>query len=149
MSCPVAERASTRRNCATSFERRRDLLERGEDDVDLGQGLGQVAVALVGDDDRGPGLGDEEIRAGDADIGGQEAVAQDRARLAEQLLGPRQVAIGGEVAVGAAEVGLDVVAGDVDRRRDDVRGRLAAQLDDIFAEIGLDRVDALRAPARR
>ena len=116
--------------------------------MDLRQGLREVAVALVGDDDRRPGLGDEEIRAGDADVGGKEVVAQDRARLAEQLLGPRQVAIGRQIAMGAAEVGLDVVAGDVDRRRDDVRGRLAAQLDDIFAEIGLDRFDAfaLRAP---
>ena len=42
----------------------------------LGQDLRQVAVALVGDDDRGAGLGDEEIRAGDADIGGKESLAQ-------------------------------------------------------------------------
>ena len=41
-----------------------------------------------------------------------------------------------------AEVGLDVVARDMDRRRDDVRGRLVAKLDDVFAEIGLDRLDA-------
>ena len=117
--------------------------------MDLGQGLGQVAVALVGDDDRRPGLGDEEIGAGDADVGGQEAVAQDRARLAEQLLGLRQVAVRREIAVEPAEVGLDVVAGDVDRRSDDVRGRLAAQLDDIFAEVGLDRVDPFALRARR
>ncbi len=36
------------------------------------QGLRQIAIALVGDDDRGAGLGDEEIRAGDADIGARE-----------------------------------------------------------------------------
>ena len=53
-----------------------------------------------------------------------------------------------EIAVDAAEVGLDVVAGDVDRRRDDVRGRLAAQLDDIFAEVGLDRIYALPLEGR-
>ena len=117
--------------------------------MDLGQGLGQVAVALVGDDDRRPGLGDEEIGAGQADVGGKKAVAQDRARLAEQLLGPRKVAVGREIAMDAAEVGLDVVAGDVDRRGDDVRGRLAAQLDDIFAEVGLDRSYRLPAPGPR
>ena len=39
----------------------------------FGQGLRQVAVALVGDDDRGAGLGDQEVRAGDADVGGEEA----------------------------------------------------------------------------
>ncbi len=43
----------------------------------LGQDLRQVAVALVGDDDRGAGLGDEKIRARDADIGGKKALAQN------------------------------------------------------------------------
>ena len=44
----------------------------------------------------------------------------------------------------AAEIGLDVVAREMDRGRDDVRGRLVAQLDDVFAEISLDRRDAGR-----
>src|SRR5271167_1179629 len=41
----------------------------------------------------------------------------------------------------APEVGLDVGLGDMDGRGDDVRGRLAAQLDDVFAKIRLDRLD--------
>ena len=149
MSWPVAERASTRSNLRGVGERRHDLLQRRDDDVNLGQDLRQIAVALVGDDDRGSGLGDEKIRAGDADVGGEKLVAQDRARLAEQLFGLRKVARRRQIAMGAAKVGLDVVAADMDRRRDDVRGRLAAQLDDVFAEIGLDRLDALPPPARR
>ena len=44
----------------------------------------------------------------------------------------------------AAEVGLDLILGEVDRRRDDVARRLVAELDDVFAEIGLDRLDAVR-----
>ena len=35
------------------------------------QDLRQVAIALIGDDDRGAGLGDQEVGAGDADIGGK------------------------------------------------------------------------------
>ena len=74
------------------------------------QDLGQVAVALVGDDDRGPGLGDEEIGAGDPDVGGEELGSQHRARLGEQLLGLAQIAAGRQVAVRPAEVLLDVAA---------------------------------------
>ena len=66
----------------------------------LRQDLRQVAVALVGDDDRGAGLGDEEIRAGDADIGGEEALAQHGARLGQQLHRLGEVALGGRDACG-------------------------------------------------
>ena len=41
------------------FQRRHQLLDRGKHDVGLGQGLGEVAIALVGNDHRGAGLGDE------------------------------------------------------------------------------------------
>ena len=43
----------------------------------LGRVLREVAVALVGDDHRGAGLGDQEVRPGDADLGGEEFLAQD------------------------------------------------------------------------
>src|SRR5476649_593676 len=36
----------------------------------------------------------------------------------------------------------DLVLGEMDRRRDDVAGRLVAELDDVLAQIGLDRRDA-------
>ena len=38
----------------------------------------------------------------------------------------------------------DLVLGEMHRRRDDVARRLVAELDDVFAEIGLDRRDAER-----
>ena len=40
--------------------------------VHPGQGLGQIAVAFVGDDDDRPGFRDQHVGAGDADIGGKE-----------------------------------------------------------------------------
>ena len=47
------------------------------------------------------------------------------------------------MGVGAAELVLDLGLGEVNRGRDDVGRQLAAQLDDVFAEIGLDRRDAV------
>ena len=40
-----------------------------------------------------------------------------------------------------AEFLLDILRQKMDRRREDVRRRLAAQLNDIFAEVGFDRID--------
>src|SRR5437762_11418560 len=44
--------------------------------------------------------------------------------------------------VGLAEIRLDLIAAEMDRGRYDVAWRLAPYLDEIFAEIGLDRCDA-------
>ena len=46
--------------------------------------------------------------------------------------------------MGAAKGIGDLLLHQVDRRRDDVARRLVAQLDDVFAEIGFDRGDAVR-----
>ena len=127
------------------LQRRHDLLDRGEHDVHARQGLRQVAIALVGDDDRRAGLGHQEIRAGDADIGREEAVAQDHARLGEQRLVLLQIAVGRQMRVHAAEVGLDLLLGEMHRRHDDVRRQLVADLHQVFAEVGLDRRDAVRS----
>jgi hypothetical protein len=43
----------------------------------------------------------------------------------------------------AAEILLHLLLVEVDGRRDDVARMLAAKLDDVFAEIGLDRLDAV------
>ena len=51
---------------------------------------------------------------------------------------------GGQIGVDAAEVRLDLRLGQMHRRRDDVARRLVAKLDDVFAEVGLDRLDAVR-----
>ena len=66
----------------------------------LGQQLREVAVAFVGDDDRGAGLGDQEMGAGDADIGGEEAVAQDVARLGDERRRLVEIALGIETDLG-------------------------------------------------
>ena len=110
----------------------------------LRQGLRQIAVALVGDDDRGSGLGDEEIRARDPDVGGEEFGAQHLARLGQQLLRLGEAAVGRQIAMRLAEFLLDVLRPQMDRGRDDVGGGLAAQLDDVFAKVGLDRLDPRR-----
>ena len=55
-----------------------------------------------------------------------------------------QVAVGRQMRVHAAEIRLDLVLGEMHGRRDDVRGQLVAELDQVFAEIGLDRRDAVR-----
>ena len=124
------------------LQRRHQLVDGGEHDVHLGQRLGEVAVALVGHDHRRAGLGDQEIGARDADIGGQELLAQDLARLGDQLGRLGQHALLGQVGVQAAEVGLHLVLRQVNGGRDDVARRLAADLDQVFAEIGFDRFDA-------
>ena len=76
----------------------------------LGQDLRQIAVAFVGDDDRRAGFGDEEVRAGDADVGGEEFGPQHLARLAQQLLGLGETAIGRQIAMRLAEFLLDVLS---------------------------------------
>ena len=48
-----------------------------------------------------------------------------------------------------AELRLPVLAVQVERRRDDVAGQLVAKLDDVFAEVGLDRRDAVGVPGGR
>ena len=115
----------------------------------LRQDLGEIAVALVGDDDRGAGLGDEEVRAGDAHIRREEALAQHGARLGQQLHRLGEIALGVEMGVNAPEILLHLRGVEVDGRRDDVARQLAAQLDDVFAEVGLDRRDAVRFEVMR
>ncbi len=109
--------------------------------MDLRQNLRQIAVALVGDDDAGAGLGDQEIGAGDADIGGEEFRPQDLARLVGEGARLLEVARRVEIGVRRAEGVGDLFLEEVDGRRDDMARRLVAELNDVFAEIGLDRRD--------
>ena len=67
-----------------------------------------------------------------------------RARLGEQLDGLGEVALGVEMRVHAAEIALHLRRVEMHGRRDDVARHLVAQLDDVFAEVGLDRPDAGR-----
>ena len=69
------------------------------------QGLRQIAIAFIGDDDRSAGFGDQKIGAGHADIGGQELVAQDAARLGQQRCRFRKVTVRVQMRVDAAKIG--------------------------------------------
>ena len=73
-----------------------------------GEGLRQVAVALIGDDDTAAGLGNQEVGTGDADIGCEEALAQLRACLGEDVAAFGEDAIRRQVGVGFAEAFLPV-----------------------------------------
>jgi hypothetical protein len=86
---------------------------------------------------------DQEVGAGDADIGGEEAFAQHRARLGQQRRGLGEIAVVLQRFVVRAERRLDLVLGDMDRRRDDMARRLVAKLNNVLAEIGLDRGHAV------
>ena len=47
------------------------------------------------------------------------------------------------MGVDAAEIALDLRLGEMHGGRDDVGRHLVAQLDDVFAEVGFDRRDAV------
>ena len=60
------------------------------------------------------------------------------------VCGSTRLAVGRQMRVHAAEVRLDLLLGEMHRRHDDVRGQLVADLHQIFAEVRLDRRDAVR-----
>ena len=125
------------------LERRHDLLDARQHDMDARQRLGQVAVALVGDDHRAAGLRDQEIRPGDADIGGQELLPQLGPRLGQDVAALVEHPVSRQIGVRLAKLLLPVLAVKVEGRGDDVARQLVAQLDNVFAEIGLHRRDAV------
>ena len=122
------------------IERRHHLLDRGHHDVHARQRQRQVGVALVRHDDGRAGLGDEQVGSRDADVGGQEFRAQDAAGFRDEDRRARGIAVGRQVIVVAQEVLGDVGRAQVDHRRDEVARRLAAELDDVLAEVGLDHL---------
>ena len=68
------------------FKSRHRLLDRRDDDMDPRQALREVAVALIGDDHRRAGLGNQQIGAGYADVGGEELFAQNSTRFGNELV---------------------------------------------------------------
>jgi hypothetical protein len=97
-------------------------------------------VTLVRHDHHAAGLGDTEVHAGDADVRPEELVAELCAGERAQLGGH----VGQIAPSDAVEEFRNVGARLVQCRRDDVRRRLARQLDDPLAEVGLDDFDPLR-----
>ena len=105
----------------------------------LWHGGGHSPVALVGDEDEGSGLGDDEVRAGDAHVGLDELVAEFAPGGVCELF-DAGVGVGSQSLV---EEGVHVGLGHVNGGDDDVVGRLSRELDEVFAEVGLDGLDLL------
>ena len=106
-----------------------------------GQAGDHAAVALVGDQHHAAGLGHGEVAAADAHARGQEFLAQQPSRHGGQ---PGDVVGRQRLAGQLGEHLGDLLAGLVDRRRDDVIGRVAGQLDDPLAQVRLHRLHAGR-----
>ena len=126
-------------------ERRDEPLHADERDVDARQARHEPPVALVRDEDDRAGLADAEVRAGDADVGREERLAQLAPRGARQRL---ELGRDGRAVDAGQELG-DVLVRLLDRRRDDVHGVLAGELEDVLAEVGLDRLGLPRPRAPR
>mgnify|MGYP003668516988 CR=1 FL=1 len=80
-----------------------------------------------------------EVAAGDAHVGREELAAQHLARLVDQI---RYRGLGRAVVVRGEQFG-DLLLGLVYGGRDDVRGWLLGELDDVLAQIGLDHLHAV------
>ena len=101
--------------------------------MDARQARAEIGVALVGGDGDHARIGDEEIRAADAHLGGEKGLAQPASRSGDEF--------GRVIGVNASQLFLeergDFGARQVHRGRDDVVGRLVAKLNDEFSEVGL------------
>ncbi len=123
------------------FELLDDLLDAGDGDVDGRCGGAHAAVAFVLDQAQGAGFGDGEIDAGEADFGFLEFLAQDVAADLDERIDVVGVIDAGHLFM---EQAGDFLLGLVDRRHDDVRGLFVGQLDDVFAHVRFQRLDAGR-----
>ena len=123
------------------LEGRDDLLDPGQDDVDRRDGRGHPAVALVGAEHHRSALGDQRVRAGHADPGGEE-LGPDQVADRVDLL--RDVINGnGDLELGVEEL-ADVLPAEVEGRSDDVARPLVQLLDEPLADVGLDALDVAR-----
>ena len=123
------------------LESRQHLLDPGDDDVHPRQGVAEVTVALVGDDDRRARFRDEEVRPRDPHVGAEEIAPQHLARPRDELRVPEPGRPEAERGVVLGEEIADLLAGLVDGRGDNVARRLARELDDVLAEVRLDNFD--------
>ena len=136
----VDERGSSCRNTSRSGPGRHDLLQAHHGDQRLRQRQAHPAVALGLDHHDRPGVGDREVRAGDADLRGQELAPQVHPRRLGQVRRP--VGHVARVRHRGAEDVADLRAVAVDRRHQDVRRPVVAELHDQLREVGLDGRDA-------
>ncbi len=103
--------------------------------MNLRRGSGQPRVALIFDQHDGARIGDQKIRAADADIRRQEFLAQhgagDHGLFFDDGLARHAQPLGKQIG--------DLLLRLMQRRRHDVVRPLVRQLNDVFAQIGLDR----------
>ena len=113
--------------------------------MDARAGRRQPAVALVGDEHDGAGLGDGEVGAGDAHVGRGET-SRAAARRPSGASATRVVRQ--RLADVFRQDAGDALARVMDRRGDQVRRPFAGQLDDELAEVGLRHLQAGRLQGR-
>ena len=87
------------------------------------------------------GFRDQEVGAGDADVGVQKSAAQHRAGIGQETIEVVGIPVL-EAFMVAVEEFADLAAVLVDSRCYDVTRCLAGKLHDIFAQIGFDGFDA-------
>ena len=117
------------------FQRRDDLLDAGDGDVDLRQRRGQRGVAFVGHQHHRARLGDEEVAAGNAHVRRQVVAAQHAPRFEAEFV---DAGLQRRAVLLVEKLG-DLLLALVQRRADQVRRRLVVvDLEDVLAEIGLD-----------
>ncbi len=111
-----------------------DFLNAGDDDVNARNAGGEASIAFVGGDGNHAAVGNQEISAGDAHLGGEEGAPQSDARGSDETnrIGVLHV----YAKFVAKEIG-NLMAAEVHGRSDDVVRRLMAQLHDELAQVGL------------
>ena len=102
-----------------------------------GEGGHHTPVALIGDQAQRPRLGYTEIDAGHPDGGGQKDLPQRLARRPGEI-----THLGGHLQPQFAQERLGhCLSAQMQRRSEDVAGRFVTQLDNVFAQIGLNGLD--------
>src|SRR6187397_1651616 len=107
------------------------------------QGLREIAVPFIRDDHAATSFSNQKIGAGNAHVGDKELLPQLGPRFGEDIAALMEDAIRGQVGMRPPELLLPVLEVQVKGRRYDMARRLVPQLDDVFAEIGLDRLDTV------
>jgi hypothetical protein len=118
-------------------EARDDLLDAHERDVHAWERGADPDVPLVLDERDGTGLGDEEVGARDAHVGGEELLPERDARRGDERLGVTVE----RRAQALVEEAAAVVEAEVHHRRHDVARGLPEDLDDVLAQVGLAHAD--------
>ena len=114
---------------------RHDPLDAHQGHVQARHRRRQPAVALVLDEAQAAALGDGEVHAADAHVGGEELGAQHASGEGRHLRDVGDVGVTGSQL--ATERLGDLFLRLVDDRRDDVRRHVLVELDDVLAEVGL------------